>query len=60
VATIQIFDLNGKRIALQNQTPTTTDHTLQISIKHLPAALYFVEITDKNNQKTTLKFIKNK
>ena len=51
----QLYDLSGK-LFLTGQTKTTET---QISIGHLPSAVYFIKITDKNKIIKTFKIIKN-
>lgn len=53
--TYHLYDLNGKQF-LTGQTTTTET---QISIGHLPSAVYFLKITDKTKTIKTFKILKN-
>ncbi len=53
--TYQLYDLNGKQF-LTGQTTTTET---PISTGHLPSAIYFLKITDKNKTIKTFKILKN-
>ena len=51
----QLYDLNGKQFITGQTTTTET----QISTGHLPSAVYFLKITDKNKTIKTFKILKN-
>ena len=51
----QLYDLNGKQFLIGQTSATET----QISTGHLPSAVYFLKITDKNKTIKTFKILKN-
>lgn len=49
----QVFDLKGREIWTESQTPT------RINISSLATGVYFVRVFDENGRFATIKFVKN-
>jgi hypothetical protein len=56
--TISISDINGKTLMQQTRILNKGTQSVEIKTDQLGSGIYLVTITDKRNQKTSQKFIK--
>ena len=57
-ATLTITDMNGKTVFHENRTLGKGTQVIVINVGQLGSGMYLMTITDKDNQKTTQKFVK--